>query len=106
MQPYNMRPTTRPSQPRPLPEVSPEERAEIRERHEDRREEIRDEHREYRRREELGTTYTSDYFEDDYCEAEVVVRGVTYYECDGVWYQRAYSGGTVNYVVVEGPGGE
>lgn len=101
------RPQTRPSQPRPIPEVSQDERAdrraELRERQEDRRKEMRDEYRDRRRYEELGTTYTSDYWDDDYCETEVVVDGVTYFGCDGVWYKRAYSGGSVTYVVVEGP---
>ena len=72
-------------------------------RHQKRRDEHWDNWRYRRYREELGTTYSSDYFDDDDCEVEVVRDGVTYYECDGVWYQRAYSGGTVNYVVVEGP---
>ncbi len=101
----------RPSRPRPVPELPPEEaverREEIRERRAERREDIRDEHWDhyrYRRyREEIGTTYTSDYFDDDYCEAEVVVDGVTYYQCEGVWYRQAYAGGEVTYVVVEGP---
>lgn len=96
------------------PAVIPPPTEEIQEKHEnlDKRNAVRDEkHRDehwdrwrYRRhREELGTTYTSDYFDDDDCEVEVVRDEITYYECDGVWYQRAYSGGTVNYVVVEGP---
>ena len=96
------------------PETRPDDRQEMRDQLEERREtrerrreEIHDEHRDeyrYRRyREELGTTYSSDYWDDDYCEAEVVVDGVTYYECEGNWYRRAYSGGEVTYVVVEGP---
>jgi hypothetical protein len=31
------------------------------------------------------------------------VADVIYYQCDGVWYRRAYSGGSVTYVVVDGP---
>lgn len=111
----------RPTPARPLPppaamppETRPDDRQEMRDQLEERREtrerrreKIRDEHRDeyrYRRyREELGTTYSSDYWDDDYCEAEVVVDGVTYYECEGNWYRRAYSGGEVTYVVVEGP---
>ncbi len=111
----------RPTPARPLPptaavppEARPDDRQEIhdqlaerREARERRRENIRDAHRdEYRERryrEELGTTYLSDYWDDDQCEAEVVVDGITYYACGGNWYRRAYSNGEVNYVVVEGP---
>ncbi|MDJ0857413.1 MAG: hypothetical protein QNI88_19555 [Desulfobacterales bacterium] len=108
------RPPTRPSQPLPPPEIPSEEqlekRAEIRDKQARRREERREDHWDHwhhrRHREELGTTYSSDYWDDDYCEAEVVVDGVTYFECDGVWYRQAYSGGSVNYVVVEGPRSE
>ena len=104
-------PPTRPSQPLPPPEVPSEEqlekRAKMHEKQARRREERREDHWDHyhhrRHREELGTTYTSDYWDDDYCEATVVVDGVTYYECDGVWYRQAYSGGEVTYVVVEGP---
>jgi hypothetical protein len=31
------------------------------------------------------------------------VGGVTYYECGGVWYNRTYTGGSVNYIVVNAP---
>ncbi len=31
------------------------------------------------------------------------VGGVTYYECGGVWYNRVYTGGSVNYVIVNAP---
>ena len=105
------RPTTRPSQPLPPPETPSEEQLEKRakmdakqaRRREERREDRWDHEHRRRHREELGTTYSSDDWDDDYCEAEVVVDGVTYFGCDGVWYRQAYSGGSVNYVVVEGP---
>ncbi|MDJ0810842.1 MAG: hypothetical protein QNJ01_12145 [Desulfobacterales bacterium] len=122
-QPRPQRPTTqpptRPSQPLPPSEPPSQEqlenRAELREKRDQRREKQREDRREEwrrrRHREALGTTYSYDYWDDDaydywdddYCEAEVVVDGVTYFQCDGVWYRRAYSGGTVDYVVVEGP---
>ncbi len=104
-------PPTQPSQPLPPPEAPSEDQLERKakmdakkaRRAEERREDRYEYERRRRHREELGTTYSSDYWDDDYCEASVVVRGVTYYECDGVWYRQAYSGGEVTYVVVEGP---
>jgi hypothetical protein len=33
----------------------------------------------------------------------VVVGGVTYYQCGATWYQPAYAGGSVTYVVVGAP---
>ena len=111
--PYVRRPEARSPRPRQPAAVPPpteemqEKREYIDKRQAARENNARDEHwdhwRHRRYREELGTTYSSDYFDDDDCEAEVVVDGITYYNCDGVWYRRAYSGGTVNYVVVEGP---
>ena len=84
-------------------EALQEERQERREE----RDEQRERWRENRRREEVGTTYYyGDYWGDEYCEASVVVDGITYYQCEGVWYRRAYSGGEVAYVVVEGPRSE
>jgi len=35
----------------------------------------------------------------------VVVDGITYWSCDGAWYQSSYSGGSVTYVVVDAPAG-
>ncbi len=35
----------------------------------------------------------------------VVVGGVTYNQCGGDWYQRAYRGGSVTYIVVTAPAG-
>ena len=104
-------PPMRPTQPRPLPANPPEERQErreqIRDKHQERLEDIRDDHWDhwrYRRQYvTVGTVYTTSDFRTDSCEATVVVDGVTYFQCDGVWYKRAYAGGTVTYVVVEGP---
>ena len=33
----------------------------------------------------------------------VVVNGVTYYQCGSTWYQPAYQGSQVTYVVVNPP---
>ena len=35
----------------------------------------------------------------------VIVSGVTYYQCGPTWYNRAYAGGSVTYVVVNAPPG-
>jgi hypothetical protein len=35
----------------------------------------------------------------------VVVNGISYYGCGPTWYNRAYSGGAVTYVVVTAPPG-
>jgi hypothetical protein len=35
----------------------------------------------------------------------VVVGSATYYQCGTGWYTRAYSGGSVTYVVVNAPAG-
>jgi hypothetical protein len=51
----------------------------------------------------VGTVYTTDDFDPAYCEASVVVESTSYYQCDGVWYQRVYDGGSVTYVVVDSP---
>ena len=91
--------------PRPRPDVPPAVRHE---RREEVREEIRDDHWDYyhhrRHRIVVGTVYEASDFSSDYCEATVVVDNVNYYQCEGTWYKRAYSGGSVTYVVVDGPG--
>jgi hypothetical protein len=104
----NNRPATARPRPRPLPVVPPEERQEkreeIREKRQERREEIRDKYwDDWHHGVAIGTVYTTSDFDAGYCEASVIVEGVTYYQCDGVWYKRAYAGGTVTYVVVDGP---
>ena len=35
----------------------------------------------------------------------VIVDNITYYSCGGTWYQPAYSGGNVTYIVVNAPAG-
>ncbi len=58
----------------------------------------------YRRhRVALGTIYTEDEFREMRCQSPTVVDGVNYYNCEGVWHRRAYSGGRVIYTVVEAP---
>lgn len=106
-----------PPQAKPLASVPPEQRQlrrEVQEAHEAHeaydvyREEHREEHwdhwddRHYRA--EYGTVYTEDELTVGNCEASVSAdEGITYYRCDGVWYERAFSHGTVTYVVVDRP---
>ncbi len=86
------------------PEGSGTAHEDLREARKDAREEIRNEHWDHwHDHDDLGTVYTEYDFNDDDCEASIVVDGITYYSCDGAWYKRAYSGGTVTYVVVERP---
>jgi len=37
--------------------------------------------------------------------ATVVVGGTTYYQCNGAWYIRVYSGGDVAYTMTNPPAG-
>lgn len=70
-------------------------------RHDDRRDWVEDRHR-FR----VGRHLTAAVFRDLSCDpTTVVVDGATYTRCGDGWYQRAYSGGEVTYVVVEAPAG-
>ena len=52
----------------------------------------------------VGTSITVVRFESMSCTTtSTKVGGVTYYDCGGVWYNRVYRGGSVNYVVVNAP---
>jgi hypothetical protein len=54
----------------------------------------------------VGTSITVVTFNSLSCTTTSTrVGGVTYYDCGGTWYNRTYSGGTVNYVVVDAPAG-
>lgn len=100
-------PETRPGDRQQMQERIDERHDAMLETREHRREKTRDEHwDDYRRRRDrvaLGTAFTSADWNGDDCEASVVVDGITYYNCDGIWYRQAYAGGEVTYVVVEGP---
>jgi hypothetical protein len=52
----------------------------------------------------VGSAITAAAFYDLDCTT-LVVDGITYSNCGGTWYQPAYSGGDVTYVVVEPPPG-
>lgn len=68
------------------------------------RKDFRDDVRRDRWRWRVGTSLTAAAFRNMSCRSEVIVIGnVTYYRCGTGWYRRAYSGGTVTYIVVEAP---
>jgi len=92
--------------------VDPEQRDEIKNRA-DKRQKNRNEY--YDDRDEfyddwryygVGTSITVVSYNSMSCTPTTsVVGGVTYYDCGGVWYNRVYSGGNVNYLVVDAPAG-
>ncbi|MDB4433493.1 hypothetical protein N9166_02020 [bacterium] len=54
----------------------------------------------------LGATLTVATFRALTCATQTfVVNGVTFYNCGPTWYNRAYAGGSVTYVVVNAPAG-
>jgi hypothetical protein len=54
----------------------------------------------------VGASLTMAVFSSLTCTTTiVVVSGMTYYNCGPTWYNRAYSGGSVTYVVVGTPAG-
>ncbi len=54
----------------------------------------------------VGASLTMATFRSLSCTTTTVVVGsVTYYSCGGTWYNRAYSGGNVTYIVVDSPPG-
>jgi hypothetical protein len=54
----------------------------------------------------VGASLTAATFRSLTCASRtVVVNGVSYYNCGPTWYNRAYSGGSVTYVVVNTPAG-
>ncbi len=73
----------------------------------DRRSDGRDNRRRYRaRRMVIGTTLTIASYNSLTCHRTIfILGGVTYYRCGTVWYNRAYSGVNVTYVVVNAPPG-
>jgi hypothetical protein len=52
----------------------------------------------------VGTVVASDDFDPDSCQVTMEGSdGFTYYDCNGIWYRKAFANGDVNYVAVEGP---
>jgi hypothetical protein len=52
----------------------------------------------------VGTVVASDDFDADSCQVTIAGSdGFTYYDCNDTWYRKAFAGGTVSYVVVDGP---
>ena len=55
----------------------------------------------------VGASITAAAFRSMTCTpTTVIVNGTTYYNCSGTWYNRAYSGGSVTYIVVNAPPGQ
>lgn len=81
-------------------------RKDIREERRDFREDVYDDRRRAHRRWRVGRILSAATFRSLTCHTTIiVVDGVTYYHCDNYWYTRAYSGGSVTYVIVEAPSG-
>jgi len=53
----------------------------------------------------IGTAISAASFSSLSCSKTVTLAGATYYNCGTSWYKRAYSGGSVTYVVVNPPPG-
>ena len=92
--------------------VDPERQERINERQENRqknRNEYHDDRREFYedwRYYSVGTSITVFNFNSLSCTSTTTtVDGTTYYDCGGIWYNRVYSGGSINYVVVNAPAG-
>jgi hypothetical protein len=76
-----------------------------RDRYDDRRDFREDVYRD-RRRVRAARAISASAFRNLSCRSEIIVVGnVTYYRCGGGWYQRAYHGGSVTYVIVTAPAG-
>ncbi len=73
----------------------------------DHRDDFRDDRRRYRaRRMVIGTTLTIASYDALTCHRTIIIYGgVTYLRCGTVWYNQAYSGVNVTYVVVNAPPG-
>ncbi len=73
----------------------------------DHRDDVRDDRRRYRgRRMVIGSTLTIASYDALTCHRTIIIYGgVTYLRCGTVWYNQAYSGVNVTYVVVDAPPG-
>lgn len=127
------RPTTRPDRPSTRPGEGPGERPDREDNREDwqqHRQDMQEDRQDYmdsaryqrhenveewhtydewaedRWRWRVGATLTAATFRSLSCTTTTVVVGnVTYYQCGSTWYNRAYSGGQVTYIVVNAPPG-
>lgn len=78
----------------------------IRDDRRDFREDVYDDRRRDRRRWRVGSTLTAATFRNLNCNSRIVtINGVRHYHCGSTWYQRAYHGGSVTYVIVKTPAG-
>jgi len=82
-------------------------RDDVRDDRRDHRDDVRDDRRRYRaRRMVIGSTLTIVSYNALTCHRTIIIHvGVTYYRCGTVWYNQAYSGANVTYVVVNAPPG-
>jgi hypothetical protein len=81
-------------------------RNEIREHHEDHHGYGYSEFYEDRWKYAVGASLTAMAFRSLTCTPTItIVGGVSYYQCGPTWYQRAYSGGSTTYVVINAPSG-
>jgi hypothetical protein len=73
------------------------------------RQDVHKERREYhedRSRRRRARAITASAFRSLNCAREtVIVNGVAYYRCGTTWYNQAYSGGSITYVIVTAPQG-
>ncbi len=51
----------------------------------------------------IGSAITASQFRTSCAMTPTMVGGVTFYQCGGNWYQPAYQGGSVTYIVVNAP---
>lgn len=81
-------------------------RGDVRDDRRDFREDRYDDRRRARRRRRVGSVLTRSTFRSLNCHSTLIIVGnVTYYRCGTYWYNRAYSGGDVTYVIVTAPAG-
>lgn len=105
------KPSTRPDKPstrsdRPVKEQRYDRRDARRDIHEERHDWHDDRRRRAVRRAVIGTTLTAASWNALTCTStSAIVDDVTYYSCGGTWYQPAYNGDRVIYIVVNAPPG-
>jgi hypothetical protein len=83
-------------------------RKEVRDDRRDVRREVHEHHERWdrRRRLRIGSTLSIAAFRSLTCRPTVIVAGgVTYYSCDNYWYNQAYRGAEIVYIVVSPPPG-
>jgi len=96
-----LRPVHRPVRRTPAPAVR--ERADDRGDVREKRDDAADHRRDLRARRVLTVAE----FRDLDCNTRVVMqRGITYVECDDIWYRKVHDGGRITYTVCDAPEGQ